>query len=479
MSRQEVHALIVSEDRALLRTLSRFLNMFGYRVRQTTRRADVAAMIDAWACDLLIVDSGTTASVALELCSQITGDPNRTVHVMLLDDEGRGVDVEQAIRAGVDDVLAKPLRFGELLSRLRAGLRGIHWQRRALAQGDHDATTGLSGRITLTQYINAELPESQTACGVLSIDNLDVIGYRHGHDTVDHLLREFADALQEAMPEIELMASLARGGYAFAFPTSLDAASAREHIETVRESLAERSFEALAENGVHLALSVGFTLAGPIGAQGAGGEAAEAPKPTPGAIVIQQAEHALRSARRSGGECTVQFGQFSDEEREWKEQAQAGRLFETTVARDVMTPCPIVLRTGGDLTEAYRIFEQTHLDFIPVVDDAGKLAGVVTESIASSEAFAKAEAAGEKVLRVMNPAVATCSETEPFAELMRLLGLAPDRFLFVVHEGVPTGVIVADELSSLGRPVSHAMYEDGPVESGSEYLLIEAVAAEE
>lgn len=52
----------------------------------------------------------------------------------------------------------------------------------------------------------------------------------------------------------------------------------------------------------------------------------------------------------------------------------------TKTVADVMTPNPIVVRSQTPLQEAVKILAEKKISGLPVVDDAGKLVGVISES---------------------------------------------------------------------------------------------------
>ena len=62
----------------------------------------------------------------------------------------------------------------------------------------------------------------------------------------------------------------------------------------------------------------------------------------------------------------------------WAAFAADGKLFHTTLARDVMQPCPLLLHLDETLDQAHALLSLTGLAQAPVVDAEGKLAGLVS-----------------------------------------------------------------------------------------------------
>ena len=136
--------LIVSNDRALLRHLSRFLATFGYETAQVADYQQAAPIADALPADLLLVDSAPDFDAAIELCravSQRSGSAGH--HILLLLDRRWQSRLLEAVEAGVDDFLARPVVYGEVLMRLRAGARAVEFERRVRRQRRRDPATGL------------------------------------------------------------------------------------------------------------------------------------------------------------------------------------------------------------------------------------------------------------------------------------------------------------------------------------------------
>ncbi len=118
-NRRPLTVLLVGEDRSFLRHLSKALHAFGYEVREAADRAQVLAAVDAEHPALVLLDAEPAADSALELCRAIglrkAAAPSFT---LLLVDSPSPELVIEALEAGVDDFLTRPVVYGELLARL-------------------------------------------------------------------------------------------------------------------------------------------------------------------------------------------------------------------------------------------------------------------------------------------------------------------------------------------------------------------------
>ena len=95
--------------------------------------------------------------------------------------------------------------------------------------------------------------------------------------------------------------------------------------------------------------------------------------------VLQRTSQALREAKTSGRNSVTRFGEHDAESKEWGNLVASGKMFEQVVARDIMTPCTLLLHMDHALRRAAALIRQTGLPAMAVVDANGKLVGLVTE----------------------------------------------------------------------------------------------------
>ncbi len=454
--------LVVAEDRDLLRHLSRFLGAFGYQVQQAADRQLAALALEGKAPDLLIVDSDPALRSALDLC-RLAGerDGRSYVYTFLLVNNPGPQELMDALEAGVDDFLAKPLVYGELLVRLRAGARALEFERRIREQDTFEPVCELPSRSAFYDRLRRALsgPEPQDrpgACVVVDLDFFDQLNFTHGRGVGNAVLRASAERLGALCGETDVLCCLGGGRFALWLP-DLSEEAALEWAERARGELAETELTA-AESALRVTASFGVA--------GCKGNA-----PTPDELV-RRATSALKSAKSSGRNCVVRFGQFDAEAKTWEELAAPGKLFERTLARDVMSPCTLIVKSDQTVAEAAALFRRTRLQALPVVDERGKLAGLIAaEKIPASPSAGGSPSA--LVCDVMTYEVTSYEEDTSFSELVQFFKQDSGSLLVIVRGGWPTGFVTAGSLAALSEPLKTDSFPpDGPYSNNSGYLMV-------
>ncbi len=462
MTAKPIKVLVISGDRALLRHLSRFLGAFGYAVQQAADHDLAARAFQGGDCDLLIVDAEPTIRDALDLCKSVceTAQPCG-MQTFLLVREPDPQDLVDALEAGVDDFLTKPIVYGELLVRLRAGARAREFGRRLREQGRFDPVSRLLSRSAFCRRVDRALAAtgdepSSGSCVVADVDFLQRINAAGGRAAGDAVIGAVADALSGLCGESDLLGCLGGGRFAL-WLADLSEDAAAEWAERARAQLAETP---VTTGRSELRLTASFGLAGRE--QGAGSSEE----------LVRRALEALQSAKNSGRNCVARFGQFNDEARKWEDLTTPGKLFEGTLVRDVMTPCPLVLRSDQTGAEAAALLRRTRLPALPVVDDRDKLAGLVFEEDLPEGPDGDGRLA-RPLAHLMTAGVAGYEENRPFAELMEFFKQASDPVVVVVRRGWPTGLVTLKSLAAMSEPLNSESFAPSMPYSGtSEYLLV-------
>jgi PleD family two-component response regulator len=144
----EIRILVVEDDHFFQRVLQKRLTKEGYQVIVAGDGREGMKAIVAHSPDLVISDWMMPEVDGLELCQAVkTGLRDSAPYFILLTAKGEISDKLLALETGADDYLVKPCDQGELMARVRAGLRIVllgQDLRRAAAEMRHMVTGSLA-----------------------------------------------------------------------------------------------------------------------------------------------------------------------------------------------------------------------------------------------------------------------------------------------------------------------------------------------
>ena len=439
--------LIVSPDRVSLRRLSKFLDVFGYDVRQATDGENALAAAEAARPDFLIVDGSSGQPADLQLCRSIRRVwPEGYTYALLLSEKPEVGDITAALEGGFDDFLAAPIVFGELLARLRAGARFLEYERRLAEQSGLDSLTGLADKAALTTELHRRSQGAKGSIGWLAVFDLDYfqrIADRLGRAGAQELLRQFAQHLRGRSGPDYYAAGLGEDRIAVILPAS-GGETAATWCEEELKALAASTFT-VAEQAHRLTASCGLS-------EITAGEGLD--------VIQARVQRALQLAKASGRNCVVTSGEVDRDADAWAEFAADGKLFQTTLARDVMHPCPLLLHSDEALEQAHALLTQTGLAHAPIVDTEGKLAGIISvDQLASARLRNPKQRSGNNggnssvrlVRHVMTSDVTRFDETTPLGELMEFFTGENANIAIIVRDKKPRGLVHCHALAALNE----------------------------
>lgn len=469
MSARPYSILIVSADRILLRRMSKFLDIFGYEVRQASDESQMLAAAEASPPDFLLVDGQAEGIATKQLCRQVRrlGAQQIFTYCMLLVDDAEIAVLSESLEAGFDDFLARDVVYGELLARLRAGARVLEYERRLAEQNGLDSITGLPERSAWLrdwpywQAASTDKGKNASYVAVLDFDSFGRFARVQGLIAYHELLRSAAQTIKRSLPTNSLPGVLHDNRLAILFKASDDAAA-----ETVAQGwLKALRVAPLKVHGteVHVTASVGFT-------------ALQAEEQSD--IALARATSALQLAKISGRNCVVHSDEVDEDQQNWTELASEGRLFSTTVARDVMMPSPLLIGADETVEQGLALFEQTQLPTLPVVDLEGRLVGLVTEGKLASAHLPgnrPRQASVRLVRHVMQTDYAKFEETTSLNDMMEHFAESEHDVAVVVRERRPAGLVFCQGLAALNERLNVAAFQPNGETYGSDYLLVPEV----
>lgn len=441
--RQIPRVLLISPNRSLLRQVSRFLEMFGYPVTQAFSHERALDAIEAIEPSVVLIDDTLGPREYLEVCHSIRSHGVISeAFVMLVADDFSTNSLLQATASGFDDFLAKPLVHGELLARLRAAARLSSAARRDATYVD--PLTGLIGRESFLQALEEHRKAAirggkPVACAVCGIDFLTKVNRLHGRKAGDEVIQRIATQLLDACSSGQTVGRIDGDLFAIALP-GLGPEEARTWAEKLRGELA---LEPPESETTAPAVTVSIGVVADTGYS----DEVNSESPT----LLHRAMEVGRIAKQSGRDCVVNEGEFAEEDHILRNLAAPGRMFENTVARDVMTPCPIVLRSNDSTADALRLLRRSGSLGAPVAGNRGELLGFV--SVEHLLEGCTQETSGGTLIETADFEAVAFESRTPFSELFEFFINRPHSEIVVVEDERPVGVITREGLTALVEPV--------------------------
>ncbi|MFZ5833402.1 MAG: diguanylate cyclase domain-containing protein [Planctomycetota bacterium] len=431
--------LLASPDRRLLRELSDVCGRAGYQVWQVAQPRCAAELVAQLPPDLLLLDAALPARERGELLRQCSARTAAPPYALMLVEKADPEELIALLESGVDDFLAKPVIFAELLTRLRSALDFRDSERLLLDAAAGDPVTGLPGRAALVQRLRRGAaghgPRSgHTSLLMFDVDFFLAIERGCGAAGAEEVLRAVAAALLAQAGEKVKVYSLSGNRFA-ALLTGAGEEDAIAWAEMARQAIAG------------LETSIGTRTVRVTVSCGVSGFGGAAPDPE---LWLERAAEALELAKTSGRNCSMRWQQCP-EKQDLEDVPAPVRLLQNAVARDVFSPCAVVVRKGDPLDHALSILERSRLPALPVIDSRGELVGILPRELAESASGGRP---GQLVGEHLISEVLTFDEKTDFFTLVDHFAHHRQSIAIVLSDGAPTGILTAENVV---RPVSDVM----------------------
>ena len=421
--------VVVDDDSSILRLLSRALETAGYSVRQSLDGADALRQIEDDCPDFVITDLDMPRLGGLDLCRRLrmVSLPHY-VYVIILTGKSSGGASIAGLEAGADDFLTKPISRDELLARLHAGRRVLELERRLLELAQNDPLTDIPARRAFREHLDREFARANRyalplACVMLDVDFFKHVNDEHGHAAGDQVLKGVANLLADSRRSSDFVCRYGGEEFCAILPETTES-QAFCWGERLRGAIAELSVSVAGES-LRVTASLGV-------AQLRDGMAAADD-------LVDHADQALLVAKQSGRNRVVCHSALSDEGR-FRAVLADDDPFRGVVARDVMTSPVVCLHRDETIEHSADFFCRYRLTSAPVVDDSGKLVGVVSEKDVIG--FLRAPGAWRRpIAEVMRPNVVCYEEETPVDRIHEFLCRVAIRRVIIVKHGWPTGVV--------------------------------------
>jgi len=124
MANERINTLLVDDEASFRRALKTSLSALGYGTEESRNGEEALEILHRRCFDLILLDINMPGIGGVETCREIRARALDVGVVMVSVRDGEN-DLVQALEAGADDYITKPIRFRELLARMWAILRRI------------------------------------------------------------------------------------------------------------------------------------------------------------------------------------------------------------------------------------------------------------------------------------------------------------------------------------------------------------------
>lgn len=264
--------VVIAEDDAVSRkVLEKILLKSNYEVATANDGLQAWRILQSEdAPQLAILDWMMPGKSGLQICRDIRELGNRPyTYIMLLTSKSQNQEIVEALAAGADDYLTKPVEAGELTARLRVARRVLELQDEIWAareavryrvQATHDPLTGVWNRGAGLDLLGRELARSERDKSPVSVvladlDHFKRVNDTYGHLTGDAVLREAARRMSALMRPYDVVVRYGGEELMIILP-GCDAAQAMETAERVRTEIRRAPIET-SEGPIPLTASLG------------------------------------------------------------------------------------------------------------------------------------------------------------------------------------------------------------------------------
>lgn len=459
MNSAPLRVLLVDDDRAMLRILTKWLERAGYNVRTAPDGRQALMAIEAEPPDILITDWEMPELTGLELCRAVREmNLPHYVYVLFLSIKSSPDEMVEGLEVGADDFVIKPVHQGELLARMRAGVRIVQLERRLSRLAHTDALTGLLTQRTFFELAGKEWARATryhlpTSCVMLDLDYFKRVNDVHGHLVGDQVLKTVGDLLASNCRSSDLVSRYGGEEFCVLLPETAECQAGR-WAERIRGQLAALP---LRVGRKQLEITASFGVAERNDSTHNSEE------------LVDLADQALLVAKQSGRDRVVCCGQRTDCP-DLDGAMEFAEFCRGVTAADIMTPLTEFLQEDQTVAEAAQLFLGARINSAPVVDRMGKLAGVLSEKDLMVAMVAPHCWEGP-IRQVMKPHVVTYDEHTPVRTVYEFLCRVTIRRVVIVRDQQPVGTVSRAALlrwfrdqrlsqASEARPIPSATAED-------------------
>ncbi len=432
MTPANYRVLLVNDDPAMLRILSKWLEKAGYQVRTASDGREALDAIELECPDFLVTDWEMPRLDGIELCRQVREMllPHY-VYIIFLTVRTGAAEMIAGLENGADDFLTKPVTEGELLARMRSSSRVLELERRLSVMAHTDSLTGLLTQRSFYEALEKEWHRAKRfhlslSCVMMDLDFFKQINDVYGHPAGDSVLKFVAELLVDNCRASDTVCRYGGEEFCVLLP---------ETSESEAAVWAERGRSRLAALCIPAGLRE-LHITGSFGVAQCRDDTQTCEE------LVDLADQALLCAKRIGRDRTVCYASLADATEPNLDAAnnQYDEVFENMLARDVMRPLAACLRETDTVNEAAQFLLQSGISSTPVLNADGALTGFLSEKDLMAAMIAP-EHWQRPLLSVMRANVISYEEETPIRMIYEFLCRVSIRGVVITRQGRAVGTI--------------------------------------
>jgi two-component system, cell cycle response regulator len=261
--------LIVDDDAAIRESMNEFIQMAGYSARTAASAEEALTIVEDNGIDVVITDIMLPGIDGLELTDRIK--KKHEIDVIVMTGYSGDYSYEEAISKGASDFVFKPVRFEELLLRLRRVLKErrltqdrIHMLEKLKRLSITDGLTQLYNSRYFYNQLKVEIDRTTRYQRPLSLLLLDIDQFkeyndRFGHLEGDKVLIRLGQVIKSCLRKMDSAYRYGGEEFTVLLPET-EGGEAAKVAERIRAAVASELFYLQADAPpVHITISIGVT----------------------------------------------------------------------------------------------------------------------------------------------------------------------------------------------------------------------------
>lgn len=357
----ELDVAVIAADADQCQWLNQVLRQQGFSAESAENGAAGLALIAANAPKVALCDYALPDFGGVEFCRALHSHSDvRSPYLIFMSENRSEAMLTEALDAGADDYLSKPIGQGELGARVRVGLRMWTLQQRLRRAAITDGLTGLFNHDHINRVVDAELNRSRRYGHSLALIMMDVDHFKAINDTFGHLVgnvavERTAQILREAVRTMDTVGRFGGDEFAIVLPQAA-CSDAAEVAERIRKSIVQ----SLQVDPLHQhTVTASFGIAD-----------SNDPQATTAAALVELADQALYLAKRRGRNQIASCHELADApdlvatiQNEEVERLKRQLAALTIQAKDVFMQSVTSLLQALDEKDAYTARHATNVAF--------------------------------------------------------------------------------------------------------------------